>query len=446
VTASAGVDHLLRESGRSDGGDAGLGGGFLSNGALSRYRLDVLWILVLALLTAVLTFRSAGRIDRAAFEFRHFDVYLQGDLPRTHLQMLTRDHNGARTALHPLYPFAVHPMTWLGRALFQRSAFDSVRLTLALFAAAWTVLLYLVARAISLSRADASLITLLGLAGASPRFWFVVPETFLLGGLALLGTVLVAAHSERRPLGDAWYVASGVAALGSTISNWFSGLLLALTTASLTRAIRIALLTLGVVTSLWIVERVFYPNISFIFDPQGVRSHLRLPDADRTTDVARVFFAHTAVAPRLEACTGTPAEMVPFFLSFQAAPIGSAGLLGVLATVAWFALLLLGGHALLRLVHRRKVRVLLAGSLVSQFLLHLVYGGETFLYSIHWWGLLVVVVALALERPPRLAVRGLAILFIVTAGAQNLQVWSSALPVFQIGAGAFPRNGRTCEE
>jgi hypothetical protein len=408
--------------------------------------VDALWLLGLATLVFTVTYRGAGRIDDAAFERRNFDVYLQGDLPRTYLQMLTRDHNGARTALHPLYPFAVHPMTWAGRTVLKLSAFDAVRVTLAAIAAAWATLLFLIGRWLRLGSADAGLVTAVGLAGASPRFWFVVPETFLLGGLALLFTILVAARSETHKLGDTWYVASGVATLGSTLSNWFSGLLLALTTGSLRRAVRIAVMSMGILAMLWIAERVLYPNISFIFDPQGVRTHVRLPDAARIVDVTRAFFSHAAVAPRLEACTGRPVELVPFFLSFQAAAVGSGGALGALGTVVWFALLLLGAYALVRLPQRRVVRFVLAGGLLSQFMLHLVYGGETFLYSIHWWGLLVVLVALAWHTRARAAARALAIVFILTAGTHNLQVWRSSLPVFEGGAGAYPRNARTCDE
>ena len=360
--------------------------------------------------------------------------------------MLTRDHNGARTALHPLYPFAVHPLTWVGRTFFGLSAFAAVRVTLAAMAASWAMLLFLILRRLDVGRLDAGLITGVGLAGASARFWFVVPETFLFGGIALLTAVLVAAHSEGRRLADGWYVASGAATLGSTISNWSSGILLALTTGSLRRALRIALLALGVVSALWIVERVLYPNISFIFDPQGVRTHVRLPDGARLGDVARAFFSHTAVAPRLESCTGRPVELVPFFLSFQAARIGSAGATGVLATATWFALLTLGAYALVRLGDRRTVRLVLAGTLVSQFLLHLVYGGETFLYSIHWWGLLVVLVAFAWQTRGRTAARVLAFVFILAAGVHNHRVWTSSLPVFESGAGVYPRNDRICDE
>lgn len=444
------ADPSLLESDRpADGGlpgRPGLRSMLRRSPSLARHRSDALWLLVLASLVFTMTFRGAGRIDDAAFERRNFDVYLQGDLPRTYVQMLTRDHNGARTALHPLYPFAVHPMTWVGRTVLRLSAFDAVRLTLAAMAAAWAILLFLSGRWLGLGSADAALITGVGLAGASPRFWFVVPETFLFGGLALLFTILVAARSEARKPGDGWYVASGVATLGSTLPNWFGGLLLGLTTGSLRRAVRIALMSMGVVTMLWIAERVVYPNISFIFDPQGVRTHVRLPDAARIVDVTRAFFSHTAVAPRLEACTGRPVELVPFFLSFQAAPVGSAGALGILATVVWFALLLTGAYALLRLPQRRIVRFVLAGILLSQFMLHLVYGGETFLYSIHWWGLLVVLVALAWHTPARAVARVLAIAFILTAGTHNLQVWRSSLPVFEGGAGVYPRNDRTCDE
>lgn len=413
---------------------------------LSRHRLDVVALMAISAVSFLFANRGAARIHPSAFEAKNFDIYLQGDLPRTYTQMLTRFHNGARSALHPLYPVTVHPATQAARSLFDLSAAGAVRVTLGLLAVAWAVMLFLVGRAARLGVLDSALITGVGLAGASARFWLTVPETFLPGGIALLFALMVAAYGERRQLGDAWYIASGAASFGSTITNWSTGLLLALTTGSIGRGVRIALQVVGVVTILWVGERLVYPNIAFIFDSQGVGQHLRVPDAARAVEVTRAFVLHTAVAPRLEACASTPLDPAPFLLSFQAASIASGGRAGVVATGVWLAMLVLGAYSLLRLPNYRAMRFVLAGSLLSQFLLHVLYGGETFLYSIHWWGLLVAMTALALHTRVRSVARSLAVVFILAAGTHNLRTWESALPVFQNGAADFPRNQRSCDE
>lgn len=407
-------------------------------------RADRLTAGSIILVVFVLIRMTAALVDASAFEDRNFDIYMQADFPRTYQQMVDRAADGSRTGVHPLYVLAVHPLTTAWRFLFGLSPLNASRVTLGLMAGLWAALLFLVARRLRLGVPDALLTTALGLIGASAVFWLPLPETFVPGGAALLFTVLIALRAQRQTVGDDWYVAGGAATLGTTLTNWSSGILLALTAGSWRKMIRLSLQAIGVVALLWIGQRLVYPNVQFIVDRHGVRQHIHVPTWSRIADVTRVFAVQAAVAPRPEACNNVPGAEPPWLLSMQGSRLWSGGVWGVTATLAWLALLGIGAGVLVR-SKQRALQLVLGGSLLSQYGLHLLYGGETFLYSMHWWGLLVVVVALGLQAGPRGMVRALAIVYLVAGGVTNIAVWRSTLPVFSQGAAQYPRSGRVCD-
>jgi len=409
------------------------------------HRKDLVVTAAIFVVTFLLILASASRIDATAFTRRNFDIYLQGDLPRTYVEMVTRFSNGGRTAVHPLYPLAVHPITALIHSVFPVTWLEAVRSVVALIASVWATLLFACGRLLGIRIIDAVLVTAVGLVGAAARFWLVVPETFAIGGVALLIAVAVAARTDVHELGDASYVAAGVATFGSTLTNWSTGILLALTSGSLSRAVRISLQAVGATALLWIFEKFLFPNVVFIFDPIGLRQYVHSLETSRIVDVTRVFLSHTAVAPAVEACRNVKIPETPFLLTFQGSRVLSGGSLGVGATLLWIGLLALGAYGLLRTRANSRARFVLGASLVFQYALHLVYGGETFLYSIHWWGLLVLTVALGFRTRLQWAVRLLAIAFIFVAGVHNWGSWESTLPVFRNGASGFPLNDRTCD-
>jgi hypothetical protein len=411
---------------------------------IARHRNDIIAASVVGVATFLLAFSGALRIAPAAFENRNFDVYFQGDLPRTYQEMVTRFSTAARSGIHLLYPLAVHPVTFVVHAVLHLSWLDAVRSVVALIAAGWAVSVFVCGRLLGIRVMDSTLMTAVGIAGAAARFWLVVPETFVIGGVALLTAIAIAAYADRRPLSDTWYVTAGVATFGSTLTNWTSGILLALTTGSLRRAVRISLQVVGATALLWIAERLVFPKVVFIFDPLGVRQYFYAIDPSRFADVTRAFFLHVAVAPQVEACRNMSHWGAPFFLSFQGSGVASGGSVSAVATLVWLAMLVLGTHTLIRSRSDSKARLVLGGTLIFQYGLHLLYGGETFLYSIHWWGLLVIVVALGLRTKAAWAIRLLAVAFILTAGIHNVRSWDSTLSTFQSGVSGYPVS-RYCE-
>ena len=74
----------------------------------------------------------------------------------------------------------------------------------------------------------------------------------------------------------------------------------------------------------------------------------------------------------------------------------------------------------------QPLRWVVAATILGQFLLHLVYGGEeTFLYALHWVPVLIVLIAFAATTKLRRIVVGLAGLLVVLSGVNNQRQFDS---------------------
>jgi hypothetical protein len=106
----------------------------------------------------------------------------------------------------------------------------------------------------------------------------------------------------------------------------------------------------------------------------------------------------------------------PLLTSQLSAP-GSAGRFGLAACGAWALLLCLGGRAAAGAGRLPRLAGVLA---LAQLALHVVYGEETLLYSLHFLPLLIIVAAAASRTRLRPAALGLAAAALVGAGVNNL--------------------------
>jgi hypothetical protein len=149
------------------------------------------------------------------------------------------------------------------------------------------------------------------------------------------------------------------------------------------------------------------------------------PGARRSVEVARSFLFHSMVMPEIRRVDHWVRPWMPVLATQPSRP-GSAGPWGVAGVVLWTLLLGLGGWSMFALRRQRPLRVVLGLSLLAQLGLHLVYGSETFLYSLHFAPLLVVVAALGCLTRARPLALGLAAALVVCAGVNNARQLASA--------------------
>ena len=118
---------------------------------------------------------------------------------------------------------------------------------------------------------------------------------------------------------------------------------------------------------------------------------------------------------------------MPRRLNIQRAPVGSGSRWGALAVGLWIALLALGLRGALGARPQRPFVLILGVTIIAQFVLHLVFGRETFLYALHFAPLLVIVAAFGTLTSQRRLVRILAAALVVCAGINNLRQFDRAV-------------------
>jgi len=110
----------------------------------------------------------------------------------------------------------------------------------------------------------------------------------------------------------------------------------------------------------------------------------------------------------------------PFF-SVQFSSVGSSSAFGIIAAAGWGILLASGIWSAWSNPKNKKVKIVVTIVLIGQLILHSIYGDETFLYSIHWAPLLILVAAFGLTSSFRRFVLLLAVFIAISCLFNNYQ-------------------------
>ncbi|MCL4818851.1 MAG: hypothetical protein KJ067_06905 [Vicinamibacteria bacterium] len=392
---------------------------------------DIAAALLLASLSAGSSWTRSQAIDPALLSYhvektRMSDLWFDADLPKV-FQMST-DRRAAQhgaTASHPLASLALHAPVTLVRAVTGSPSETAMQVSTAGLAALWAGLLYSVLRRLGLTLFDATLFTLVGLTSAAAVFWFAVSELFAIGSLTILMALWGITAPEQRAGPALVPVLLSAATLGITVTNWSVGLLCTLLTHRLKEAVGVSLAAVGLVCGAWGVQAAIYPHSRFFLGGHETSMEaVRIPQPAEAAHVLTSLVGHTLVMP--DFVTTFQAGCVGQLLSVQEAPLGSGGGLGLLAVAAWSLLLAGGIYGMSRPRAPRTFRLLLGLALALQLGVHLFFGYETFLYSMHFLPLLVATVALGLLSPLARATRALAVLLVVCGGIHNFAQFDAA--------------------
>jgi len=378
---------------------------------------DVMVMLILGLGAGIFSYHGQRSVPPALLHHAG-DNWFQADNDRVVANMTNRrsDHN--RVKVHPLFSITTYPPTFILRKSLGLAAEVAASLLLAFVASLWVATLFLVLRSMGSGRIDATLFTLCGAMSSAAMFWFVVPETYPFGSLTILLTLLFVAVVQRRRVPDGWYIGLSALTLSMTITNWMVGLLAAFTARPWRGALQITINAFALVTILWSVQKVIFPSAVFFLGDREEVSYLAEVDRTWLLEASRAFAFHSIVMPAVQAEQFPPLSG-NVQLSVQKSGLGSAGFHGAVATGIWAALLSLGVWSLVTLRQHLQWRLVLTGTLLGQLVLHLLYGSETFLYSLHFAPLLIVLAAHVVLTPARPVARLLAVALIVFGGINN---------------------------
>lgn len=417
--------------------------------AAKENRIDLAIVLAFMIAGAAASYVGSGLMDSAVASRETFDMWFDADAPRVYDNLVSRFSNYKRSDVHPLFGLIGFPPVFLLRRFFGLDGWVAVRVVVAAVAAVWSGTLFLIFRRIGLRGADASLFTLLGMASAGSVFWFVVPETISFGSVTLLFALLLAAEAGRGAIHPAWTTAVGVATLGVTVSNWAAGLLASVAIHSKKDAARVIVTTVFVVSVLTSVSVYMFPNATLLGLSQRARAEeptfLVHPESGGPLTSARAFLFHSIVLPEIQVKNPDWDWLKWKNLRVQHSRPGSGSPVGVAAILVWSALLLMGAWAFRHVNGLNAFRIVLVGTLLSQLALHTLFGRETFLYSLHFAPLLIVVAALGALTKYRRVTFALGVLLLPLAVFNNASQFSRAMDVVQDARPRAPTLADTVE-
>lgn len=395
---------------------------------LRGYYREILVAVLLAGLTFFGSYRIQQHLNPVVFEYgntnpdsagyRTTNIWFDGDLPKIRKISENRVVQLASfSAKHPLY----WPAAWAGNHLLEMAGVDPLerlRIPTALAAVAWTIGMFALLRMVTGRLLDATLLTGLAMTSASALFWGVVPEVFLPGSLTIIAALYLAARAGKQVASTPAYVIVSAATLSVTVTNWMVGILATLASHPWRKAFQITVNGFALVSVLWGVQKMVVPNsVYFLTLHEGDRDFILDSGSGGPLTVTSAFVFHTMVMPEIQVASSTK----PLWrgLTVQSSAPGSGSRWGAAAALTWLLLLGAGVYGLITLPKPAELRLVLAASLILQLLLHVVYGRETFLYSMHFVPLLICLAAFATLTRWRTAALSLIVITMVAAGINN---------------------------
>ena len=363
---------------------------------------------------------------------RTWDLWFDGDPVRIVSGISSRlDKFHERSTMHPLWSLLVAtPFIAVTKLLGLKF---SVALYVLVQSFTLGAIFYAVLRVFRIGRFDAVLVSLLLLSTASSWIWLGMPETFALGAVTMLIPVIWLA--VPRGAHDSWSaVAQSAISLTVTISNWSAGILAVLIAFGWRRCFVVSSVAFSIVAMLTVLQYRVYPEAGRFFDIWPV---------DNFYGVHGTLWQHTETF-FLKSLAAAPPDLITPALDHSgkgqfsrmqfASP--STEPAAILYILIWVGLVGLG----IKAVREGNVALkpaLLVGSMIAfNFVIHIFFGVETVLYSLHFVPFFAIVASWALLggwRPHlvRLAVVAAIGLGVMHNGAtfNNVVTWFNALPM-----------------
>ncbi len=320
-------------------------------------------------------------------------VWFEADPIRVFKTMTEHGPHNVRTAVHPLQALALFVPTKILviAGLPERAAAIVI---LSGFAAIWAALLFAAMRGLGLLRLDAVIFTVLGASTSSAVFWFPTPEVHGAGAASLMLAFALATAIFRYATPQFLAVLASASTFAITSTNWMAGILIAVQRYGYRRAIRITFDALIVVTLLFAVQKAMDGNARFFVPNLHETTYFLHENSGGFANRAVAFWLHSVILPPV-AIFDNPVYPQWFRMSVQFQPVSAFSLPALAAFGVWFALLVTGSLAALRHELARHLAAVLILYLCFEFLLHLIYGDETFLYSLNFVPCMVLLAACA---------------------------------------------------
>jgi hypothetical protein len=327
--------------------------------------------------------------------FSTMDVWYGSDIKRVAANMFRRDVWLGRAGAHPIFGLLIFPPTRLLGLQLGPNFLLAIKLVIAFFAATSVVFVFALARVLLKNMFLALLTTLFMLSSATFIFWSAVPESFIFGSAAISATFFFSIAVNLSPRA---HVPLHVLTLAFTITNWLAAILASLSQFRISSVMVICLAGLVIVAVLALIQRaIFIDSPLFFLEPttEWDRHYMSLPSFEniplygqRTLN----FLFATIVAPEpsinLDRRSFIGNALIQSSLNYS--PVGWIGI------ASWLVIFGAGLVKAFFISSRRQFLIVVGGFSIFQLALHIVYGDEPFLYSMHFLPALVLIGCLSL--------------------------------------------------
>ena len=404
-------------------------------GSISPYRGDLYIMFSLLIFAAFGSFFLSGQLDNVLVSSFGLDFWFHSDTARVFWNMSDPASDHGRATVHPLFSLFTTPFVLSLCTLLDTDRLSAVRMVIATVAGFWAVMMYVQLRLIGLFRTDALLFSCLAVFSSSSIFWLSVPETFSFGSLSILfALILLALSTTGRSPGEGAFIFAGIATLGFTVTNWMVGLTTSFLSLPWKKAIRCNVIALLFVAFFSYIQRYFFTYVPFFVGSidKGFASSsdeidfLFMEETGGPIRILISFFYHSIIMPGIQYADKMNRDNWKI-LSVQFSQPLSGNIAGIIAGVLWLLLLAIGFRAIFVVKKDRNMRLGILLALSGQLGLHLIYGDETFLYSMHYVPLLIIIAAYGTLTRLRKFVLGVALIVCIGAAVNNLMqfFWSA---------------------
>jgi hypothetical protein len=323
---------------------------------------------------------------------QYVDHFFGADVWRVYLNIIGSDEvRNYRDKVHPYFSLFAITTAKSGKLLgTEGGEFLAYR---SIFGTAGVFLFWLfIYRCTYIINAFASVALLLST--MTVRIWSILPESYIFGFFTLmLGLNLARARSNCA--------ATLIATMSGTITNASLGILYMLQgmkTLEWKRTIFVFAIAVLLLSSL---QKSLYPTSVHFFDVFALREEARYVNRSLSRLPYRAYdFVYSGfVLPLPETSEGKlrTQQMWASFVANYDVGYDNRQALTIVASVLAITIFLLAALAnFIKLADMQDVGALVAGFIIFEFLLHLSYGNEPFLYSYHFLPFLVIFMALYL--------------------------------------------------
>lgn len=397
---------------------------------LGQKRRDVCIGVLIGFIFGCMSYYGSGLMPPVIFEEKAYDFWFQSDPPAI-FDTTNKRKSGfhMRNNTHPFFSLVVYPLTYVLKQGFGLDAVTSLRLITACVAFLWILSFFILLRMLKCRMLDVVFLSFLMMTSSAAMFWFVLPETFSFGSLSILWALIALVLAQQYSFSVSWYILINFVTFAFVITNWMAGILVTMVQHPFKKAAQILANSVCVFTLLWGIVKLIFPETDFFLDFHSEVEFINPRESGGPLIVARSFFYHTLIMPIIEPVgnyhfSGTYWALI---LSVQNSLPGSAGYWGLAAAIVWTGLLLIGLWALFSLKEHGKLRFVLGCLLIGQLGMHFVYGEETFLYSLHFVVLLILLVALGFLTKLRPVAISLVFILIPCVFINNVAQFQTAL-------------------